>query len=143
MSTLALAPLGLILREYSPPNSRGSIWPFRSRLDASGITGGYSENDENQENGKKKYYRVWKNIDVTQEAMQQRFFDMLSSVFKNVVMRVLLDSNPKPDTHVAAFVERLRREQSLFFVEQQVVKCTIESSQAENATAETQGVDSE
>ena len=80
---------------------------------------------------------------MTQEATQQRFFDMLSSVFKNVVMRVLLDSNPKPDTHVAAFVERLRREPSLFFVEQQVVKCTIESSQTENATAETQEVDSE
>ena len=80
---------------------------------------------------------------MTQEATQQRFFDMLSSVFKNVVMRVLLDGNPKPDTHVAAFVERLRREQSLFFVEQQVVKCTIESSQAENAAAETQEVDSE
>ena len=58
-------------------------------------------------------------------------------------MRVLLDSNPKPDTHVAAFVERLRREQSLFFVEQQVMNCTVQSSQTENATAETQEVDSE
>ena len=40
---------------------------------------------------------------------------MLSEVFKNVVMRVSLDRRPPPDTHVAAFVERLRGTPSLFF----------------------------
>eukprot|EP00973_Karenia_brevis_P088887 12327559-Karenia_brevis.AAC.1 len=41
---------------------------------------------------------------------------MLSGVFNNVVMRVSLDRLPGNDTHVAAFVERLRQQPALFFM---------------------------
>ena len=40
---------------------------------------------------------------------------LLTDVFKNVVMRVSLDRCPQADTHVAAFVERLRHRPALFF----------------------------
>ena len=89
----------------------GHTWPFRARLDAFGIAGGYAE----EENGEaRRYYRVWKQIDVAGEGAS-RFLDMLGTVFKNAVLRVTLDATPVPDTHVAAFVDKLREVPSLFF----------------------------
>eukprot|EP00973_Karenia_brevis_P067805 9433394-Karenia_brevis.AAC.1 len=41
--------------------------------------------------------------------------DMLDTVFKNMVLRVTLDAAPVPDTHVAAFIDKLREAPSLFF----------------------------
>ena len=114
----------------------GHTWPFRSRLDSFGISGGYSEHGANQENGTRKYYRVWKNIDVTEEAQQERFFDMLSNVFKNVVMRVSLDRNPEPDTYVAAFVERFRKQTSLHFSNKQNREVAIPPNKSDCAAVE-------
>ncbi len=93
----------------------GHTWPFRGRLDAFGISGGYYGDEADKENGPRKYFRVWKDIDVSVEEQQQRFLAMLSDVFKNVVMRVSLDRRPSADTHAAAFVERLRQQPALFF----------------------------
>ena len=40
---------------------------------------------------------------------------MLGTVFKNAALRVTLDAMPVPDTHVAAFIDKLRELPSLFF----------------------------
>ena len=46
---------------------------------------------------------------------KDRFLDMLGTVFKNAALRVTMDATPAPDTHVAAFIEKLRAVPSLFF----------------------------
>ena len=92
----------------------GHTWPFRSRLDAFGIAGGYTENDNGDA---RRYYRVWKQIDVAGEG-SGRFLDMLDTVFKKAALRVTMDATPAPDTYVAAFVDKLRAMPSLFFVSQ-------------------------
>ena len=89
----------------------GHTWPFRARMDAFGITGGYMEDHKET----RCYYRVWKQIDVSQDAPKARFLEMLNEVFKNLALRVTLDREPNPNTHVAAFVEKLRCVRSLFF----------------------------
>ena len=88
--------------------------PFRNRLDAFGIAGGYAENDNGDA---RRYYRVWKQIDVAGEG-SGRFLDMLGTVFRNAALRVTMDAAPAPDTHVAAFIEKLRAVPSLFFAPQ-------------------------
>ena len=90
----------------------GHTWPFRTRLDAFGIAGGYTEGEGDQA---RQYYRVWKQIDVAGEGAS-RFMDMLDTVFKNMALRVTLDAAPMPDTHVAAFIDKLQEAPSLFFV---------------------------
>ena len=88
----------------------GKTWSFRSRLDAYGVAGGYS-NEENR-----KYFRVLKSLDVSEAAQQERGLQMIGdSVFNNLAMRVVLNEKPEPDTHVAAFVEKLKELPSLHF----------------------------
>ena len=93
----------------------GHTWPFRGRLDSAGISGGYVGDEADKENGTRKYFRVWKDIDVSDENQQQKFLTMLNDVFNGLVMRVCLDRLPSRDTHVGAFVERLRQQPALFF----------------------------
>ena len=81
-------------------------------LDAFGIAGGYVE-DESGEG--RKQYRVWKQIDVADEGAK-RFQEMLTTVFRNVALRVIVDKCPEVDTHAASFIEQLRSVPSLFFV---------------------------
>ena len=89
----------------------GHTWPFRARLDAFGIAGGYTEAEGGET---RRYCRVWKQIDVADDGAS-RFMEMLSTVFQNAVLRVTMDTSPKPDTHVAAFIDKLRGTPSLFF----------------------------
>ena len=89
----------------------GHTWPFRTRLDAFGIAGGYAEEESGEA---RRYYRVWKQINVAGEGAG-RFMDMLDIVFKNVVLRVTVDAAPVPDTHAATFIDKLRAVPSLFF----------------------------
>ena len=89
----------------------GHTWPFRSRLDAFGIAGGYSEDGNSDV---RRYYRVWKQIDVAGDGAG-RFMEMLTAVFNNLALRVTLDGVPVPDTHVSTFVDKLRGKPSLFF----------------------------
>ena len=113
----------------------GHTWPFRGRLDAFGISGGYFGDEADKENVTRKYFRVWKDIDVSVESQMQKFLAMLSDVFKNVAMRVSLDRRPTPDTHTAAFVERLRQQPALFF--------TADPEPEDSATAALEGNASE
>ena len=89
----------------------GHTWPFRARLDAFGIAGGYTEGEGGEA---RRYYRVWKQIDVAGEDAN-RFMDMLDTVFKKMALRVTLDATPVVDSPVAAFIDKLREVPSLFF----------------------------
>ena len=94
----------------------GHTWPYRGRLDAVGVAGGYYTGEGQKEKEARKYYRVWKQIDVSQETQRQQFRDMLGDgVFRSLAMRVSLDKRPEPETDVAEFVEELRQRPALFF----------------------------
>ena len=69
---------------------------------------------EDDKSDVRRYYRVWKQIDVAGDGAS-RFVEMLTTVFNNLALRVTLDAAPVPDTHVAAFVDKLREKPSLFF----------------------------
>ena len=56
-----------------------------------------------------------KSIDVSDAAQQQRVFELISNVFNNLAMRVVLDSDPEKDTQVSAFVDTLKTNPSLHF----------------------------
>ena len=81
-------------------------------LDAFGIAGGYVE-DESGEG--RKYYRVWKQIDVADEGAK-RFQEMLTTVFKNLALRVIVDKLPEADAHVESFLEQVSTVPNLFFL---------------------------
>ncbi len=116
----------------------GYTWPFRGRLDAFGIRGGYVGDEADKDNMARKYFRVWKDIDVSVEDQRQRFLVMLSDVFKNVVMRVSLDRRPTPDTHAAAFVERLRQQPALFFTPDPEPEAPATAAPEENSSEDEQ-----
>ena len=93
----------------------GNTWPYRQRLDDIGVLGGYHNADDDKE--KHKYFRVWNQIDVSDEEQQLKFMKMLGDdVFKNLCMRVTLDSYPMPGTAVQKFIDgKLREQPCLFF----------------------------
>ena len=64
--------------------------PFRNRVDAFGIAGGYAENDDGDA---RRYSRVWKQIEVAGEG-SDRFLDMLARCSKT--RRSALPWMPRP-----------------------------------------------
>jgi len=97
----------------------GNTWNFRSRLDSHGVAGAYFAEDGNEE--KRKYYRVMKHINVSDASQRQRVLQMIGEqVFKNLAIRVVLESVPEQDTGVAAFAEKLREIPSLHFSDKTV-----------------------
>ena len=93
----------------------GTIWNFRSRLDAHGVAGAYYGADETR-----KYIRLLKSIDVSEEAQQKRVTDMVTEVFKNLAIKVILDDAPEEESEVAEFVEKLHEISSLHFADPKV-----------------------
>jgi len=92
----------------------GYTWPYRQRLDNIGVSGGYFGEGGDQEN--RKYYRVWKNIEVGDEEQAEKFMKMLGDdAFKKLCMRVTLDAQPMPETAVQTFIGKLREQPFLFF----------------------------
>ena len=96
----------------------GYTWPYRQRLDNMGIAGGYfSEDEENKEN--RKYYRVWNNIDVSDDKETDKFMKMLGDdAFKKLCMRVTLDAQPVLESATQKFIEKLKEQPFLFFSSQ-------------------------
>ena len=96
----------------------GHTWPYRKRLDDFGISGGYYNEDPNIKDNR-SYFRVWKQIDISDEDIVERFMNMLGGeVFKSVAMRVTLDQKPEADSEVQKFiVDKLQTYPSLFFEE--------------------------
>jgi len=86
-------------------------------LDAIGIAGAYySTGGPNKDNDNRNYCRVWKHIDITDEATRTKFLAMLGeTVFNNVVMRVTVDPLPESKSEVATFIGSLHEQSNLFF----------------------------
>ena len=86
----------------------GHTRPFRNRVDAFGIARGYAENGDGDA---RRYYRVWKQIEVAGEG------SLLGHAGHGVQKR----GAPRyhgchaRSGHVAAFIEKLRAVPSLFF----------------------------
>ena len=93
----------------------GNTWAFRSRLDAHGVPGTFHVEDSQVES--RSYYRLLRDVNVSEEAGKQQILDMLgAAVFKGLAMRVILNVPPEADTHVAEFVQELKELPQLHFV---------------------------
>eukprot|EP00973_Karenia_brevis_P016462 2254807-Karenia_brevis.AAC.3 len=91
----------------------GNTWKYNSRLDAHGVPGAYYGEGDNR-----IYIRILKSIDVTEEKQQKKVFDLIGDkVFKDLAMRVVLDSLPQEKSKVECFVRRLKQTTCLHFVE--------------------------
>ena len=73
-------------------------------MDAHGIKGGYSDPED-----KNTYFRALQNVDISQDGQKESVLQMLGeAVLNQLVVRVILDSPIDADTHMHAFVEKLR-----------------------------------
>ena len=96
----------------------GHTYPFRAALEAHGIQGGYQEGEGGVDKG--QYVRVWKSIDISEDDTKIRFMEMLSTTFKKLCLRVNLDGGEAAsDTHMANFIEKLKENHTLFFMQKQ------------------------
>ncbi len=68
------------------------------------------------EGEQRKYYRVLKGLVVSNAEEKARVMDMLGdAVFKNLAMRVVVDSEPEEASDAAQFISELRGVLSLHF----------------------------
>ena len=93
----------------------GNTWNFRSALDEAGVKGAYvdEEGGEGENSGKRKYFRILKSIDATEET--KKIQNVLKEVFQNLAMKVIVESKPVEDSAVAELIEELRKVPSLHF----------------------------
>ena len=93
----------------------GNLWNYRNALEEAGVKGAYvDEEDGDGENaGKRKYFRILKSIDATEEPT--RIQNVLKEVFQNLAMKVIVESEPTEDSEVAVFIEDLRKIPNLHF----------------------------
>ena len=93
----------------------GNTWNFRSALDEAGVKGAYvdEEGGEGDNAGKRKYFRILKSIDATEET--KKIQNVLKEVFQNLAMKVIVESEPVEDSDVAELIEELRKVPSLHF----------------------------
>ena len=77
--------------------------------------------DEDESSGgpsadvKRKYYRLLKSIDVSDEEQAAQVTNIIKEVFSNMAMKCLLDSEPEPDSDVKGFIDKLRKMPNLHF----------------------------
>ena len=77
---------------------------FRQRLDAYGVSLAYTGESESR-----RYYRVMKTLDMTNEGERKRILDMIGDqVFKRLAMRVTVDKTPDGGSSTADFIEELK-----------------------------------
>jgi len=77
---------------------------FRQRLDAYGVSLAYTGESESR-----RYYRVMKTLDMTNEGERKRVLDMIGDqVFKRLAMRVTVDKTPDEGSSTAEFIEELK-----------------------------------
>ena len=93
----------------------GNTWNFRNALDEAGVKGAYvdEEGGEGDNAGKRKYFRILKSIDATEET--KKIQNVLKEVFQNLAMKVIVESEPVEDSDVAELIEELRKVPSLHF----------------------------
>ena len=93
----------------------GNTWNYRVALDESGVKGARFDvdNGEGAGNNSGQYYRVLKSIDVTKD--EGNVHNIIKHVFHNLAMKVLTESTPIEDSHVAEFIEDLHTLSNLHF----------------------------
>ena len=64
---------------------------------------------------KRKYYRLLKSIDVSDEQQAAQVTNIIQEVFNNMAMKCLVDSQPETDSDVARFIDNLRKLSNLHF----------------------------
>lgn len=97
----------------------GYIWPFRNRLDDLGLCGGYLQGESSQDDPavSRSYCRVWKGIDASNTEECSKIFEIVQSALRNVVVRVIVDKEPEPDSAVERLLLQLKKIPNLFFNE--------------------------
>ena len=65
--------------------------------------------------GKRKYYRLLKSIDVSDEEQTAQVTNIIKEVFNNMAMKCVLDSEPEADSDVKEFIDKLRKIPNLHF----------------------------
>ena len=93
----------------------GNTWNYRAALDEAGVRGAKVEDEDGEGQGKSagKWYRILKSLDVTEE--ENRVQNILKHVFQNLAMKVVVETEPIEDSHVAEFIEELQKLPNLHF----------------------------
>ena len=93
----------------------GNTWNYRSALDEAGVKGAYVDEEEGdgENSGKRKYFRILKSIDATEET--KRIQNVLKEVFQNLAMKVIVETEPVYDSEAAVLFEELRKFPNLHF----------------------------
>ena len=73
---------------------------------------GEEEGGTSNEDAKRKYFRILKSFDVTEE---KKVENILKEVFSNLAMKVVVESDPVEDSNVAAWIDELRKLPNLLF----------------------------
>ena len=85
----------------------GNSWNYRTRLDAHGVSGAYFNEDGSDD--KRLYYRVMKDINVSEAGQKERALQLLDDrVLNNLAVRVVLDKEVENETQVKTFIDELR-----------------------------------
>ena len=77
--------------------------------------------DEDESSGgpsadvKRKYYRLLKSIDVSDEEQSVHVTNIIKEVFNNMAMKCLVESEPEADSDVKQFIDKLRKMPNLHF----------------------------
>ena len=83
----------------------GNSFSYRDRMDALAVPGGYHTDAD----GTKQYFRVLKDVNVSDEAERNTVFKMIgSSVLRNQAMRLAVASEPPPHSAAHDFISELR-----------------------------------
>ena len=82
----------------------GNSFSYRERLDALGVPGGY----HTEPDGSKQYFRILKDVDVTNEEQTTMVSKMLGDVLCNLAMRLIVTTEPTQASPVLAYISELR-----------------------------------
>jgi hypothetical protein len=96
----------------------GNLWPYRTKLEAHGVPGAYFEEKDNHDDSteKRTYYRILREVDVSDTVGKQKVLDMLGKeAFNGLAMRVLVEKEPEDGTHAKGFMDELREMPQLHF----------------------------
>ena len=88
----------------------GNTYNFRRLLDEVAVREGYCEEAGD---GTRKYYRCRRSMDITSEP--NRVEDIIKNVFKNLAMKVVVESDPIKKSDVDGWIETLKELSCLHF----------------------------
>ena len=95
---------------------RACTCPAHSRARVAWILAGFYHSEEDKENaqGKRTYYRVLE-VDCSEGDATDKLKDIFKNVFFNMATRVVVEGEVEEDTHVAEVIGNLRELPNLHF----------------------------